>query len=65
MAKPPWLRARRLALANALALERSGTEASAGSPTCEFLRATLLLKQQVVVEAATRGESKQSPRTVS
>ena len=65
MAKPPWLRARRLTLTNTLALERSDTEVSTGSSTCEFLRATLLLKQQVVVEAAARGESKQSRRTVS
>ena len=65
MAKPPWLRARRLTLANTLTLERSDTEVSTGSSTYEFLRVTLLLKQQVAVEAATRGESKQSRRTVS
>ena len=65
MAKPPWLRARRLTLASALALEGSGTEASTGSSTCEFLRATLLLKQQDVAEAATKRESETEPRTIS
>ena len=65
MAKPPWLGARRLTLASALALERSDTEVSAGSSTYEFLRATLLLKQQDVVEAATKRESETEFRTVS
>ena len=65
MAKPSWFRTRRLALAYTLTLERSDTEVSTGSSTYEFLRVTLLLKQQVVVKAATRGESKQSRRTVS
>ena len=65
MAKPPWLRARRLTLAHTLALERSDTEVSTGSSTCEFLRATLLLKQQDVVEAAAKRESETESRTVS
>ena len=65
MAKPSWFRTRRLTLTNTLTLERSDTEVSTGSSTYEFLRATLLLKQQDVVEAAARGESKQSPRAVS
>ena len=65
MAKPPWLRAGRLALADTLALERSGAEASAGSSTCEFLRATLLLKQQDVAEAAAKRESEAEPKTIS
>ena len=65
MAKPPWLGARRLALAGALALERSDTEVSTGSSTYEFLRVTLLLKQQDVEEAATKGESETESRTVS
>ena len=65
MAKPSWLGARRLTLTNTLALERPGTEASTGSSTCEFLRAALLLKQQDVVEAATKRESETESRTVS
>ena len=65
MAKPPWLGARRLTLADTLALERSGAEASTGSPTCEFLRATLLLKQQDVVEAAAEREPEAEPRAAS
>ena len=65
MAKPSWFRTRRLALTNTLALERSDTEVSTGSSTCEFLRATLLLKQQAAVKAATRGEQKQSRRAAS
>ena len=62
MAKPPWLGARRLALASALALERPGTT---GSSTYEFLRAALLLKQQDAVEAAAEREPEAEPRAVS
>ena len=65
MAKPPWLGARRLALTNTLALERSDTEVSTGSSTYEFLRAALLLKQQDVEEAATKRESETESRTAS
>ena len=65
MAKPPWLRARRLTLANTLALERSDTEASTGSSTYEFLRVALLLKQQDVVEAAAKREPETEPRAAS
>ena len=65
MAKPPWLGARRLTLTNTLTLERSGTEVSTGSSTCEFLRAALLLKQQDAVEAAARGEPEAEPRAIS
>ena len=65
MAKPPWLRARRLTLAGALALERPGTEASAGSSACELLRAALLLKQQDAAEAAAKREPEAEPRAIS
>ena len=65
MAKPSCFGTRRLTLANTLTLERSDTEVSTGSSTYEFLRATLLLKQQDAVEAATKRESETEPRTVS
>ena len=65
MAKSSWFRTRRLALTNSLTLERSGTEVSTGSSTCEFLRVTLLLKQQDVAEAATKRESETESRTIS
>ena len=65
MAKPPCFGARRLTFANTLTLERSDTEVSTGSSTYEFLRVTLLLKQQDVVEAATKRESETESRTIS
>ena len=65
MAKPSCFGTRRLRFTNTLTLERSDTEVSTGSSTYEFLRVTLLLKQQDVVEAATKRESETESRTAS
>ena len=65
MAKPSCFGTRRLAFTNTLTLERSDTEVSTGSSTYEFLRVTLLLKQQDVVEAAAEREPEAEPRAVS
>ena len=65
MAKPPCFGTRRLTLTNTLTLERSDTEVSTGSSTYEFLRVTLLLKQQDAVEAAAKREPEAEPRAAS